>query len=176
MLTPLAPASANSRASSPGWSGTETKTDAVGRVGPPCLPGMARVPATPSGEDLASARPVAGRRRASIRASSWSRTSASRSSTAVGLADDDLPPERRVARRDPGHVADALAGQGQVLGGRVGQPAGDQRGEQVRQVGGPGDGRGRAPPGSAAPARAPHSRRQRLDQLDGVRVGRRRAA
>ena len=28
-------------------SGTETKTDRVGRAGPPCLPGMAAVPALP---------------------------------------------------------------------------------------------------------------------------------
>ena len=138
MLTSLAPASANSRASSPGWSGTETKTERVGRAGPPCLPGIARVPATPSRQQRLQRRPVGRSPTASITASSRSRTSPSRSSTGVGVGRDDLAVELRVARGHPGDVADALAGQRQVAAGRVGQPAGDQGGEQVRQVRGPG--------------------------------------
>ena len=55
------PASANSRASSPGWSGTETKTDRVARAGPPCLPGIASRAGDAAREQLHRGR--RGRRR-----------------------------------------------------------------------------------------------------------------
>ena len=57
-----------------------------------------------------------------------------------GVAGDDLLPQGRVATGHAGDVADALARQREVGGRSVGQPAGHQDGEQVRQVGGPGDG------------------------------------
>ena len=59
MLTPISPASANSRASSPGWSGTATNTTVAARAGPPCLPGITAVPATPRSSSRAERGPVA---------------------------------------------------------------------------------------------------------------------
>ena len=60
MLTPLAPASANSRASSPGWSGSETKTEAVGRGRAAVLAGDRAGAGDAALEDLAERPPVAG--------------------------------------------------------------------------------------------------------------------
>ena len=84
---------------------------------------------------------------ASITASSRSRTSASRSSDRLGVGGDDLAVERRVAGRHPGHVADALPGQGQVVdralrpaGRRPARPAGAGCARSARP-------RGRARPG-----------------------------
>lgn len=44
-----------------GWSGTDTNTERVGGSGAPCLPGIARVPATPS-RSRASSPPLVRRR------------------------------------------------------------------------------------------------------------------
>ena len=170
MLTSLAPASANSRASSPGWSGTETKTDRAG-------PGRAAVLAGDrqrSRPRLPPAAPGAGRGRRRPRRRS--RRRAGRAPRPAGRA----PPRSsrpRSGRRapgpagHPGHVAHALAGQREVVDRGVGQPAGGQGGEQVRDVRGPGDRPvvlDRAEPDRYGAAQA----RQRLDQLDRLRVGR----
>ena len=139
MLTPISPASANSRASSPGWSGTATKTVVSARTGPPCLPGIAAVPATPRSRTSGDRGPVAVGSSAAAAVSRSSRTSRSSAVSAVGVGGDDLLPQPRVAGGDPGDVADALPRQREVLARGVGEPAGDQRGQQVRQVGGAGD-------------------------------------
>ena len=166
MLTPLSPASANSRASSPGWSGTETKTERVGRGGPPCLPGMARVPSTPRASTALQAVAVAAADSADHLRRAASRTSASSAQHRLGVGGDDLAVERRVAGRDPGHVAHALAAT--ARGGRAGasiRRAATSGGEQVRHVGGAGHGpvvlvggerhRHRAAQGRPAPPPAP---------------------
>ena len=140
MLTSLSPASANSRASSPGWSGSETKTDA-GRAhrarracpgSPGCPPRPRRAPPpAPPGRPSPTAAMTASRLVAHL---------GEEGEHLVGVGGDDLAVEHRVAAGHPGDVADALAGQGQVVGRRVGEAAGDQGGEQVRHVRGPGDG------------------------------------
>ena len=146
MLTSLAPASANSRASSPGWSGTDTNTERIGRTGPPCLPGIARVPATPRSSSAPS-RVAVGRRDRVDQRVELGADLAEQGGDGVGVRGHDLLLQRRVAAGHPGDVADALPGQREVVGGRVGEPAGHQR----RRAGGAGarSGRrpGRAPPG-----------------------------
>ena len=154
MLTPLSPASANSRASSPGWSGTATKTDAVGRTGPPCLPGIARVPATPLREQGLQARPGRRRRAAAISASSRSRTSRQQLAHGVGVGRrrsgrraPGRPPATRVTSRTP--CPDSARCSRRRVGEarrRPARPAGAAGGRCGRRP-------GRAPPGSAAPAR-----------------------
>ena len=52
----------------------------------------------------------------------------------------DLLPQARVAAGDAGDVAQALAGEDEVLVGDVGEVAGHQHGDQVREVRDPGDG------------------------------------
>ena len=85
MLTPISPTSANSLASSPGWSGTETNTEAVASAGPPCLPGIARVPLTPRTRISASesSSPAASTSTSRLRSVCTSRSS---SLTAAWLA------------------------------------------------------------------------------------------
>ena len=170
MLTPISPTSANSRASSPGWSGTETKTEAVASAGPPCLPGMAWVPVDAAGEDLVERRP-----RRSLASTSISRVEVglhvAQDLAHRGLVGaDDLAPHVRVAGRDPGDVAHALARQREVLGLGLGELAGGEYGEQVRQVRRAGhrpvvlDRREPHRLGAAQPG-------QRLDQVDRLRRG-----
>ena len=107
----------------------------------------------PRSSSACSAAAVAVADRARSASSSRPRTSASRSSTASALAATICAVERRVPGGHPGHVADALAGQRQVVARGVGEPAGDQRrraGAARARCGPP---PGRAPRGSAAPAR-----------------------
>ena len=113
---------------------------------------MARVPATPSWRTTSSA-PRSAAPTASMTASRRSRTSVEQVEHGLGVGRDDLAVEHRVSRRHPRHVADALAGQGQVVG-RVRRPA-DRRPAPPAGAGCARSGprRGRAPPGSAAPVR-----------------------
>ena len=67
-----------------------------------------------------------------------------------------------VSPGDPGHVAHALAAQREVLGGGVRQAAGDEDGQQVRQVGRAGDGQVVLLRGQSYDARAGQAG-QRLD-------------
>ena len=48
---------------------------------------------------------------------------------------EDLHPQLRVARRDPGHIAQALAGEVERGGGGIRQPAGHQCGDDLGHVG-----------------------------------------
>ena len=122
MLTSLRPASANSRASSPGWSGTETKTDRVGRDRTAVLARDRLGAGDPLGQQRLECGPVAGLdgRHHGVQALA---DLAEQGQHRVRVGRDDLPVERRVARGHPGDVADALPGEREVLVGRVREPA-----------------------------------------------------
>ena len=81
------------------------------------------------------------------------------------MAGDDLAVQGGVAGGDAGDVADALAGQREVVRRGVGQPAGDQGGQQVRHV--RGARHGAVVLGGRQQHRSrPAGRGERLDQLD----------
>ena len=133
MLTPEEPASAKSRASSPGWSGTETKTERVARAGPPCLPGIACGAGDAASEQLAQHGAVAVGH-GPLQDVELLADLGEQAVERARVERDDLLPQRRIAARDPGDVADALTRQREVGGGCSGQPPGDQNGQQVGQV------------------------------------------
>ena len=135
MLTPMSPASANSRASSPGWSGTATNTDAVGAPGRRACRGWRGCRRRPRRAARRAPSPVAvgDRARAARRArrgTSSQQRRAARRALAVTICSHSAgsPPAIRVTSRTP------CPDSARWSGGRVGQPAGDQRGQQVRQV------------------------------------------
>ena len=105
-LTPISPVSASSRASSPGWSGTATKTVVSAREGPPCLAGITAVPATPRSRTSVS-RDRSPSSSAPSRASTSSRTSSSSAVSASVLAvticchSSGSPAATRVTSRTP---------------------------------------------------------------------------
>ena len=169
MLTSLAPASANSRASSPGWSGHRDEDRARGGGGPAVLardgPGAVHAPGEQGADLLPGARGHGPDQGLELPADL-----AEQPEHGVGVAGDDLFPQHGVAAGDPGHVADALARQREVVGGGVGQSAGHQHREQVRQVGDPRDGPVVLGRGEMDGDRVAETH-QRLDHGDGVRQG-----
>ena len=136
-LTPISPISVRSRAICPGVSSTRTVSHEYACGGPPCLPGMRDWPALPS---LISWRGPAARREPRgfqgadkpVRGPRG-RRAGSRPPSGVGA--QDLHPQRGIARGDPGDIPQPVAGQGQCVQRRALQPAGDQRGHDLRQVG-----------------------------------------
>ena len=140
MLTPISPASAKSRASSPGWSGTDDEDRARRSRRAAVLAGDGRRAGDAAGQDLderSAVDRVGARRHERVevgahlgeqverRPRSWPRGSAA---TAPGR-----PPRRGSRRGRPGPTARG------ARRGRRREPSGDEHGEQVRQVRGPGD-------------------------------------
>ena len=130
--------------------------------GPPCLPGIAWVPATPG---------AASREAPRVRASAPISSSSSRCDVRAGLAHVPARWRQDLAATGPGRRPRSGSRRappgprGQVLGLRLGELPATSDGQQVRQVGGAGHrpvvlGRGE-PHGSA-----PQQPRQRLDQGD----------
>ena len=155
----------------PGGRAPRRTPSAVGRIGPPCLPGIARVPATPRSSSAPQLGALAGADRADQQVELAAHLG-EQPEHGRRVAGDDLLPQRRVAGGDPGDVADALARECEVVGRRVGEPAGHQHGEQVRQV----RGAGHRP--VVLLGREPHRHRaaqprQRLDQRHRAGRGRR---
>ena len=158
MLTPISPASANSRASSPGWSGTDDEdrraSAAPGRRACRGWPGCRR--RRGRGSRRAGARSPSATRVDAARRASVADLARAAPSTAVGVGGDDLLPQRRVAGGDPGDVAHALPGEREVLGGAR-RPAGRRRATASRC----GRCEVRATARSCSSGRQPHRRRRR---------------
>ena len=159
MLTSLAPASANSRASSPGWSGTETKTDArrprrARRACPGsrgCRP-RPRSRISPSAARSPRRRPRRSGRRAGRGPRSSRPATAAAFPVTICCQSAGSPPAIRVTSRTPWPRA-----RGGRSGASASRPA-TSDGQQVRAGARSGRRPGRAPPGSAVRGSAPHSR------------------
>ena len=104
----------------------------------PCLPGIRRVPSTPRSSSRRQRRVRRSGLDRADQAVQRDRDLAQLAEHGGGVGADDLLPQPRVAAGDPGDVAQALAGEHEVLVGDVREVAGHQHRDQVRQVGHPG--------------------------------------
>ena len=186
-LTPASPTSASSRASSPGCVRDQRPSRRVCRRRAAVLARDPRVAGVAAGHDRREHRrgrpssPSAARRqrrRARRCTSSRSaRSCAQHLAHGRGVAGEDLGPQRRVAGRDPGDVAQSLAGQGhracraaRAAGRRPGwrRPAARARPRRRRRRARPGViGRGAAPTADGQ-RRAPPRRPASADRRSGA--------